>query len=138
MDEIIRDLAKSSCITFGTTAPYVIHGVTCGRIGFASIPVVAVAITHAAKHSGDLCPIARQLAYQELEKHGIPSDCLALTPTYGHRSRRRKFVDANLSSASLGKNKMGYEGEWHFEITDPKQIPLIRTFLKRSYNMDRL
>lgn len=112
-EEIIRQTSKSFAVTWGTMAPFQLGGVRVGRIGFADIPVVTCTVY--AADTSSIVPTVRAYVYKELETMGLPSDGVELAPTV-QRGRRRKFVDRNESSPTLGKNKMGYELRFTFEI----------------------
>jgi hypothetical protein len=114
-DNLLRAVSASRCISFGTTAPFVVsRPVYVGRVGYAGIPVVGVEIVTPAD-TGTVCPVARQLVLRRLAELGLPLDCVSLTPSVG-RGRRRKFTDDNPSSPTQGKGKFGDVLDFHFEI----------------------
>lgn len=114
-DDVLREASASSCITFGTTAAYVAENPYVKRIGFANIPVVGVLIISNVD-TRDMTPIARQIVFRKLRECNIPIGSLKLTPTVACSSRKRKFTDANTSSPTHGKKKVGREMDFHFEI----------------------
>lgn len=112
---IIREVAKSSGIRWGTTAAFCFGRIYVERIGFASIPVVGMRVISNATSSA-LVPIVRAAIFQHLERAGLESEILEFSPTVATRSKRKRFVDENAGSPTVGKNKMGVEMDFHFEI----------------------
>ena len=131
MESLFRAMSKSHAIDYGTTAPFSLGDVTCCRVGFANIPVVEVIAYCPCADS--VVAIVRQLVYRELEGCGISSDCLAITPTVGVSSRRRKVTDRNERSPSFGRCRMLRQAVFHFEISDRDAVPAIRNCIVRSY-----
>ena len=119
-ERLLRELAASSCCRFGSTAPYELGAVRVRRVGFAEIPVVEVAVFCRSKDISALVPIVRQHVYGELESALIPSRILAFVPGVSV-GRRRRFIDRNESSPTLGKTKEGEYIEFRFDI-DPKHL----------------
>ena len=62
----------------------------------------------------------RQYVFGELESALIPSRILAFVPGVSV-GRRRRFIDRNESSPTLGKTKVGEYVEFRFDI-DPKHL----------------
>jgi hypothetical protein len=110
---LLKRATASSFVTWGTTMPFQLGSLRVERIGYADMPVVGMT-TYAPSPDG-MTPIVRQHIYFELASAGISHEVIKFTPTVGI-GRRRRFVDCNQSSESLGKNKMGREQQWHFEI----------------------
>ena len=113
-----REIAKSTAINWGTTAPFEIVGdLQIKRVGFADLHVVRIQIACKDEDLRAITPIARQIVYRELEAHGLESEILEFTPTVGcESSRRYKFTDCNESSPTKGKGKFGKLRHWTFEI----------------------
>lgn len=120
-EDIIREVAKSSSINFGTDAPFFIGPIKIEKTGFADIPIIYCMVTTPAPTS-TMVNIVRSVIYRWLESHGIPSECIELTPGV-QMGARRKFTDQNPSSASHGKNKFGIERRMAFDIKRPKTKP---------------
>lgn len=120
-EDIIREMAKSGSINFGTDAPFFIGTVKIEKTGFADIPIVYCMVTTPAPTS-TMVAIVRSVIYRCLESHDIPSEVIELTPTV-QMGQRRKFTDHNPSSASHGKNKFGVERRMAFEIRRPTTKP---------------
>jgi hypothetical protein len=59
---------------------------------------------------------ARQALYQWAAEHGIPDSVFQFSPSAGRLTRKRQFQDANESSKSHGKRKLGYQFQVSFEI----------------------
>jgi hypothetical protein len=113
---MIREIAKSSCMSFGTTAPFALGSIQITRIGFADIPVVQIGVTCRADCRGALVPIARAIVFKKLEAHGLESEILEFTPTVAPEGRQCMFTDENPSSESHGKRKRGVFHWFRFEI----------------------
>jgi len=114
-EQTIRTVAASFNIDCGTNAPYQMVGdVYIEKIGFGQIPVVGINII--GKEIESLVNIARQVVFREVVSQGVSPHALQIRPTVCKESRKRKFVDCNESSPSFGKNKMGHEIRFHFEI----------------------
>jgi hypothetical protein len=121
-ERLLRELATSSCCRFGTAAPYELGPVQVRRVGFARIPVVEVPVFCRHQDISALVPIVRQHVFTELESAMIPSRILAFTPGVSI-GRRRRFIDRNESSPTLGKTRVGEYVEFRFEI-DSKHVDL--------------
>jgi len=130
-EKVLRAIHASPNITMGTTMPFQLGRMTISHVGFADIPMIGMEMW--APSSEGLTAIVRQQVYAELKSAGISHEVIAFTPSVG-RGRRRKFVDCNQSSLTLGKNKMGYEWLWHFEITRSDT----RCFIWPSYSRGQL
>ncbi len=116
VENIIRELAKSSSISFGTTAPFAIEGISVRRIGFASIPVVELGLHCKCQDFSAMVPIARQIVFRYLERNGLESEILMYTPTVSAGSTEKIFVDRNPNSPTNGSRKRGLHYSIHFEI----------------------
>jgi hypothetical protein len=114
---MLRAVSASSCITFGSDIPHSKLG-TVGfrRVGYADIPCVEFVAT--TKDAREFVPQARQHMLRAIVNAGLdPHAVCDLTVVIDERrSRRAKFTDVNPSSASCGKNKMGYRAEFRLEI----------------------
>lgn len=113
---MIREIAKSHCMSFGTTAPFAIGTFRITKVGFADIPVVELMITCRPDSIGAVVPIARSLVFKKLELHGLESEILEFTPSVGSEGRGCMFTDENPSSESCGKRKRGQMYHFRFEI----------------------
>lgn len=117
MKNFLRKLHASLHCRFGTTAPFQILGeVYVKKIGFAHIPVIGVDIATKPEAMNALVPIARQLIFHELETMGITNESVEFVAGVQPEGRRRKFVDCNESSPTLGKSKFGELYRFRFEI----------------------
>ena len=119
-ERLLRELAASSGCRFGTTAPYELGPVRVRRVGFAEIPVVEVPVFCRSRDVSALVPVVRQHVFGELESALIPSRILAFVPDVSV-GRRRRFIDRNESSPTLGKTKVGEYVEFRFDI-DSKHL----------------
>lgn len=118
-EELLRAVASSLCIRFGTTAPYAIGRVTAEKVGFAAIPSVVVDVYCRQEDVGSLVPIVRQRVFGELAERGWENETIGFTPSVRLEShRRRRFVDENEDSSSLGENKFGHHHRFRFDIVD--------------------
>lgn len=115
-DKLLADVSASTAVDFGTTAPFQLGAFSLRRVGFADIPVAELIVYAAQRQS--VVPVARQFVFREFKLAGLdPAETLRITPTVNCSSRRRRFVDCNEHSPTKGRNKMGYELKFHFEIT---------------------
>ncbi len=112
-EQLLKAAHNSLGIIWGTTGPYAIGPVSAERIGYAQDPCVVVTVTCRDEDLSSLVPITRQRVYRELAERGWTPDDIAFTPTT-QRGRRRRFVDGNEASETLGKNKMGVEYRFSF------------------------
>lgn len=102
-----------------TTAPFQIGDLQVERIGFAGIPVVYVMVTCPPKAVSSLVPVARQVVFRELTAAGLENEILEFAPGVQDQGRRLRFVDCNERSPTKGKNKMGRQYRFSFEIKKP-------------------
>ncbi len=114
-EQLLKAAHNSLCIRWGTTGPYAIGRVTAERIGYAQDPCVVVTVTCRDEDLSSLVPITRQRVYRELAERGWTPDDIEFRPST-QRGRRRRFVDENESSESLGRNKMGSEYRFSFRM----------------------
>lgn len=115
IDNLLRHLAISQCCRFGTTAPFTLGEIQIQKVGFAQIPVIGMQVICPAAASRSMTPIVRSLVFMELETAGLTNEAVEFVPRVS-TGKYRKFVDINESSPTLGKNKMGYEYTFSFEI----------------------
>lgn len=113
IENLIRETSKPGAVTWGTTCPFNLGEVTFRRVGFADIPMAQCTIF--APDVRSVVAVVRQHVFYELETQGIPTEIIEFEPSVT-TGRRRRFVDQNSSSESTGKNKMGLEMTFNFEI----------------------
>jgi hypothetical protein len=114
VENLIRETSKPGAVSWGTTCPFSMGEVVFRKVGFAGL--YKVQCTVYAPETRSVVAAVRQHVFYELETQGIPTEIIEFVPTVETKSRRRKFVDQNTSSQSTGKNKMGYELTFNFEI----------------------
>lgn len=112
---LLRDMARSLCIRFGTTAPYAIGRISAERVGYAQIPCVRVNVWCRDEDLSALVPIVRQRVFGELAERGWGDEHILFVPSV-RRGRVRMFFDENESSESCGRRKRGVEYTFHFEM----------------------
>jgi len=128
---LLREISKSKHVTFGTDAPYKLGQIGFSQIGFASIPAVGCRVY---THSIDsIIPVVRQHIMRTIASHGLNTAAVELRLHVGIESTRRKFVDENPSSPTLGKNKMGQVARCHLEITVLPCVPEYQEKLTRIF-----
>lgn len=114
-ERLLRDVAASTTIRFGTTAPFQLGEVQFEKVGFAESPVAQVMVYCYQRCISALVPIVRQHVFHELETAGMSSDILEFVPRV-QINKRRRFVDCNESSPIKGKNKVGNCCRFTFDI----------------------
>jgi len=113
---MLRAMSASSCITFGTDAPYQFGAVGFASIGFADIPAVGFTGHCRRDDVSALVPMARQHILRAVKAADLPVDAVDLRVVVGARSRERMFTDANPTSPSHGKRKRGAEVAFTLEV----------------------
>jgi hypothetical protein len=114
-EPLLRGVAKSFYLSYGTNAPFQLGPVRFERIGFADIPVALVHVFCRRDAVAALVPIVRQHVYHELETAGLSSDILEFVPG-AQVNETRMFVDCNESSPTKGKTKRGQSCRFTFDI----------------------
>ena len=114
VEHLLRETSKPGPVTWGTTCPFNLGEVVFRKVGFADIPKVQCTVY--APDIQSVVAVVRQHVFYELETQGIPTEIIEFQPSVETMSRRRRFVDQNSSSESTGKNKMGLEMTFSFEI----------------------
>lgn len=112
---LLRHLHASTAMTLGVMAPMHLGKIRVEKVGFGRIPVVEIQVFFKGEIAGAI-PAIRQFVFHELETSGISNDAVLFTPRVERRARRRKFLDTNESSPTLGKHKIGGEFLVRFEI----------------------
>lgn len=118
-ERMMRRLAVTDTVRFGTSAPFHLGAFFVKRIGFANIPVVGMVVACRPQDASAVVPIVRSFVYTELEGAGISNEAVEFVPTRGQTERGGRqtlFVDTNESSPTKGKNKRGQLYEFRFEI----------------------
>ena len=92
----------------------------CGGSASQTFPSWRWRCSAVARTSPLSSPCVRQHVFGELESALIPSRILAFVPGVSV-GRRRRFIDRNESSPTLGKTKVGEYVEFRFDI-DPKHV----------------
>ena len=119
-EELLRGIAASSSIRFGTNAPFELGGIFIKRIGFANIPVVGMVVNCRQQDRAAMVPIVRNFVFTELVNAGISNTAVKFIPTVNttedSRGRQVMFTDCNESSPTKGKRKRGHALVFHFEI----------------------
>ena len=129
----LSDLYGSSGIRFGTTSPYAVGVVTPDRVGYGDYPMVTVQMY--GKKSGDLVPIARQLAMLNAKINGLYISMGAPSVMMG---RQRMVTDQNPSSRSFGKRKRLTEMDFRFDVKGVEpQFGSLHTYVKSRYSRSR-
>lgn len=115
--ELLVGLHASLAVRFGTSAPFTIGAIRGVKVGFAQDPCVVCDVVCRDGDLSSLVPIVRQHVYRELSGRGWDvredAELVAFTPST-QRGRRRRFVDANESSETFGRNRMGMSYEFRF------------------------
>lgn len=116
--ELLKQLSNSLCVRFGTDAAYWIGQVAAERVGYAQLPSVVVNVICRPEDVEVLVPIIRQRVYGELAERGWSGpDDVGFVPSIGQDSRRKKkFSDANESSPTFGRDKMGLVHRFRFDM----------------------
>lgn len=118
--QLLRDASASLCMDWCTTAPFQIGDLQVERIGFASIPMVYVMVHCHPQAMSSLVPVVRQVVFRELAAAGLENEILEFVPGVQEQGRgQRRFVDCNERSPTKGKNKMGRQYRFSFEIKRP-------------------
>jgi len=111
--ELLRGLHTSLCVRFGTDVPFAIGRARAVKVGYAQDPCVVVDVFCRDEDMSALVPIVRQRVFGELAERGWHAGEVEFTP-HTMRGRRRRFVDENESSPTVGRSKMGQEYEFRF------------------------
>lgn len=116
IDQLVRAAASSLAISWHTDAPYRIEGVRAERVGFASLPSVVLDVYCRAEDLGAVIPIVRQRVYGELAERGWRPEDISVVPMVS-AGRTRKYRDENERSPSHGRNKMGVQHGFRFDMS---------------------
>ncbi len=128
---LLRDLSTSSAVTFGTTTPHGEPGkVGHDEVGFAHIMAVGFRVT--VKNPDSFVPSARQHILRAIEKARCEVSACQLMVYINVSNRRRMFTDANPSSKSHGKNKMGFDTFFWLEVDRRQAFNTMRELMPRT------
>lgn len=116
-DDLLRAVSRSLCVRFGTTEPFAIGRVSAERVGYAQIPSVVVTVVCRDESLSALVPIVRQRVFAELAERGWGDEHIVNLTPGTMRGRRRKFVDENESSPTVGRSKFGIEYRFRFDMS---------------------